>query len=286
MTPASHWLTDEGRVGLYLESPVFKLEGIVKEKEDMTDFEGPLTLILQLLSKDKIEIRDISISSILDQYLAYLDEMAELDLDIASEFVAMASHLTYIKTKMLLSGGEEISELEQLISSLEELRRGDVYVQIKEIAQTLSGMYTRDGVMMAGPPEYFSPNAEYEYVHFSTELLEAIFNVIGKENLRISSINTNNTVVPSRVVYSISEKIDEVLGKLKRNKEMPIVKLFYDCKSRTELIATLVAVLELCRIGSANITGDSEDMTVSYTGVGRVPENTNFTTEELPYDES
>jgi len=269
-----------------MESPVFRLENIVKEKEDMTDFEGPLTLILQLLSKDKIEIKDISISSILEQYLAYLDDMAELDLDIASEFVAMASHLTYIKTKMLLSGGEEISELEQLISSLEELRRGDVYVQIKEIAQTLSGMYTRDGLMMASPPEYFSSNAQYEYVHFSTELLEAIFNVIGKENIRINSINKNNTLVPSQVVYSISEKIDEVLGKLKRKKEMPIGKLFYECKSRTELIATLVAVLELCRVGSVHIEGQATDMKVSYTGVERVEEISDFTAGESDYDES
>ena len=269
-----------------METPVFKLKGIVKEKEDMSDFEGPLTLILQLLSKDKIEIRDISISKILDQYLAYLDEMAVLDLDIASEFVVMASHLTYIKTKMLLSGGEDVTELELLITSLEELRRGDVYVQIREIAQTLSGMYTRDGLMMAGPPEYSVSNTGYEYVHISTELLEAIFNVIGKENLRISSINPDNAVVPSRVVYSISEKIDEVLGKLKRKKDMPIEKLFYDCESRTELIATLVAVLELCRVGSAYISGDPGDMRVAFTGVTRIEEATDFTAEELPYDES
>ena len=269
-----------------MESPVFRLEGIVKEKDDMTDFEGPLTLILQLLSKDKIEIRDISISKILEQYLAYLDEMAELDLDIASEFVAMASHLTYIKTKMLLSGGEEISELEQLISSLEELRRGDVYLQIKEIAQTLSGMYTRDGLMMAGPPEYLSADARYEYVHISEELLEAMFNVIGRENLRISSINRNEPVYPSRVVYSITEKIDEVIIKLKRGGEMRVEELFYGSESRTELIATLVAVLELCRVGSAFITGGADDMRISYTGTGKEAEITDFTAEEQPYGES
>jgi len=269
-----------------METPVFKLEGIVKEKEEMSDFEGPLTLILQLLSKDKVEIKDISISSILEQYLAYLDEMAELNLDIASEFVAMASHLTYIKTKMLLSSGEEISELEQLISSLEELRRGDVYVQIKEIAQTLSGMYTRDGLMMAGPPEYLTSNARYEYVHFSAELLEAIFNVIGKENLKLSSMNPNEPVFPSRVVYSISEKIDEVLSKLKRKKEMPIENLFYECKSRTELIATLVAVLELCRVGSAMISGEPDNMSVSFTGVGMIADTKDFTAEDFSYDQS
>jgi len=210
--------------------------------------------------------------------------MAELDLDIASEFVAMASHLTYIKTKMLLSGGEEVSELEQLISSLEELRRGDVYLQIKEIAHTLSGMYTREGVMMAGPPEYLSPDTSYEYVHISEELLMAIFNVIGKENIRISSINPKEPVYPSRVVYSISEKIDEVLSKLRRKKEIALEKLFYDCTSRTELIATLVAILELCRVGSANISGSPDDMKVYYTGVGRVEEASDFTAEELNYD--
>jgi len=269
-----------------METPVFKLEGIIKEKDDMADFEGPLTLILQLLSKDKVEIRDISVSKILEQYLAYLDEMAELDLDIASEFVVMASHLTYIKAKMLLSGGEDVTELEQLISSLEDLRRGDVYNQIKEIAQTLAGMYTRDGMMIAGPPEYYSTGTGYEYGHISTELLEAIFKVIGKENLRLGSINTNDMIVPSRVVYSISEKIDEVLIRLRRNKEMPVEKLFYECKNRTELIATLVAVLELCRIGSVRITEDTDNITVSYTGESRTTDAIDFTSGELPYDES
>jgi len=268
-----------------MEMPVFRLEGIVKEKDEMSDFEGPLTLILQLLSKDKVEIRNISISKILEQYLAYLDDMAELDLDIASEFVAMASHLTYIKTKMLLTGGEEISELEQLISSLEELRRGGVYLQIKEIAQTLSGMYTRDGLMMAGPPEYISAEASYEYVHISEELLEAIFNVIGRENLKISSMNRKEPVYPSAVVYSITEKIDEVVTKLKRNGEMRVESLFYDSKSRTELIATLVAILELCRIGSTHISGGSDDMKISYIGTGREIEISDFTAEELPYGE-
>jgi len=264
-----------------METPVFKLEGIVKEKNDMSDFEGPLTLILQLLKKDKIEIRDISISLILEQYLAYLDKMTELDLDIASEFVEMASNLTYIKTKVMLSGGEEVSELEQLISSLEELNRGEVYVQIKEVAMTLSGMYTREGLMMTGPPEYYSPDAEYKYVHISQELLEAIFRVVGKENLKISSINTREgPPYPGRVVYPISEKITEVINKLKRTGEMKLEKLFHGSKSRTELIATLVAILELCKVGSVLLMGSAENMSVSYKGSGRETEIIDFTMED------
>jgi segregation and condensation protein A len=266
-----------------METPIFKLEGVVKEKDDMSDFEGPLTLILQLLDKQKIEIKDISVSLILDQYLAYLDEMAELNLDIASEFVAMASHLTYIKTRMLLSSGEEISELEQLITSLEQLRLGDRYLQIKEIANTLSGMYMRDGPMIAGPPEYLDADNVYEYVHISQELLEAIFSVVGRENLRINSINPRVPVYPSRVVYSISEKVNEVLLKLKSGGEIRVDKLFYDSKSRTELIATVVAVLELCRVGSVLITGGADDLMISYTGTGMESEISDFTVEDSQY---
>ena len=102
-----------------MENPTFYLEGIVKEKNELEDFNGPLSLILMLLSKNKIEIRDIKISEILDQYLEYLAEMERMDLEIASEFVQMASHLLYIKTKMLLAGEKEVSELEERSCSLE-----------------------------------------------------------------------------------------------------------------------------------------------------------------------
>ena len=102
-----------------MENPSFFLEGVVREKNELQDFEGPLSLILMLLSKNKIEIRDIKISDILDQYLEYLAQMQSMDLEIASEFVQMASHLLYIKTKTLLSGDEEVSELEVLMASLE-----------------------------------------------------------------------------------------------------------------------------------------------------------------------
>ena len=110
-----------------MENPSFFLEGVVKEKNELQDFEGPLSLILMLLSKNKIEIRDIKISEILDQYLEYLAQMQSMDLEIASEFVQMASHLLYIKTKTLLtSDDEEVSELEVLMASLEQLKCKDI----------------------------------------------------------------------------------------------------------------------------------------------------------------
>ena len=76
-----------------MDNPTFYLEGIVKTRDEMQDFSGPLSLILVFLSKNKIEICDLSISDILRQYLDYIEKMQEMDLDIASEFVQMASHL-------------------------------------------------------------------------------------------------------------------------------------------------------------------------------------------------
>ena len=91
-----------------MAEPQYRLEGIVRTRsETMEDFEGPLDVIFELLSKNKIEIQDVSISAILEQYLAYLDEMKRLDMEIASEFITMASHLMLIKTKMLLSAAEQ-----------------------------------------------------------------------------------------------------------------------------------------------------------------------------------
>ena len=110
--------------------PTYHLEGVIRSKEEMEDFEGPLNLILMLLSKNKIEIRDIQISEILEQYLAYLAQMEAMDLEVASEFVQMAAHLLYIKTKMLLSSQEEVSELELLLTSLEQLKAKDAYAGI------------------------------------------------------------------------------------------------------------------------------------------------------------
>ena len=117
-----------------MDSPVFKLEKVVHSRtEELQDFEGPLDLILFLLGKNKMEIQDISISLICDQYLAWLDRRQQLDLEVASEFAAMASHLVYLKTRMLLSIEDEEakSEMEALIQSLEERRRGESYAYIK-----------------------------------------------------------------------------------------------------------------------------------------------------------
>ena len=114
--------------------PQYHLEGIVHTKTDQReDFEGPLDVIFLLLSKNKIEIQDVSISAILEQYLAYLEERKRLDMEIASEFIAMASHLMLIKTKMLLSQAER----EEAESELDILRQGLAQRQRREAMEQI-----------------------------------------------------------------------------------------------------------------------------------------------------
>jgi segregation and condensation protein A len=245
--------------------PVFKLAGIVKSKNAPEDFEGPLTLILQLLSKNKIEIQDISISLILEQYLEYLGAMAEMDLDIASEFVAMASHLTYIKTKMLLTGGEEVSELENLISSLEELRGRDTYVRIKTVTAELEGMYFNGAGLMVKQPEILPADGQRVYSHESGELRIAIARIIERGTLKKEALNKKPVVFPMRIAYPVDEKISELTDMLRSRGVTRIIVLLSSCKSRSETVATFVAILELCKLGRLLLAGEGAEMTANLT---------------------
>ena len=140
-----------------MDNPIYKLEKVVQGKGDeaLQDFEGPLDLILFLLSKNKIEIQDIPIAIILDQYLAYLEQRQQMDLEVASEFVTMASHLMYIKTRMLLSIEDEEaqSEMDALIKSLEERKRAEVYLRIKSLAERMGPMGEFGRNIMTKNPE-------------------------------------------------------------------------------------------------------------------------------------
>ena len=156
-----------------MENPTFHLEGVIKTKEEMQDFEGPLTLILMLLSKNKIEIRDIKIADILDQYLTWLSRMQEMDLEVASEFV-------HIKTKTLLAGTEEVSELELLMTSLEQLKSRDAFAAVKENVPAMALSLEAGALLFSTPQEPMAKYGEYDYHHAPWELLSALAGMLQK----------------------------------------------------------------------------------------------------------
>ena len=248
-----------------MEDLTFKLDGIVKGKTEQEDFEGPLALILQLLSKNKIEIRDIQIALILDQYMEHLAQMEKMDLEIASEFVTMAAHLVYIKTRMLLDSEKEIDELEQLISSLESLKGKEVYLQIKQITDSFGELYKNGSRLYVKPPEALPKNHEYRYTHDKEELSAAILRVLTKGERDSGLVSAAGILIPKAIIYSVSEKSDEILDILKSNGSIRIKDLFGSAKSRTELVASFLSVLELCKDGGIILTGNDEDLVMTRT---------------------
>lgn len=249
-----------------MENPSFFLEGVVKDKNQLQDFEGPLSLILMLLSKNKIEIRDISISDILDQYLAYLAQMQSMDLEIASEFVQMASHLMYIKTKTLLSGDEEVSEFEVLMASLEQLKCKDVLSSIQKITPELKKASELGLLYYAKLPEP-APKAskEYEYRHEPVDLLNALYSIYSRGVKSPESEERLASAVPKRIVYSVRNKSRQILELLKSG-DFKLNELYRSCQSRSELVATFVSVLELCSMGSINIGRENGEYIISFAG--------------------
>lgn len=250
-----------------MENPNFHLEGVVKGKNELQDFEGPLSLILMLLSKNKIEIRDISISDILDQYLEYLEQMQSMDLEIASEFVQMASHLLYIKTKTLLAADEEeVSELEVLMASLEELKCKDLFSSIQQVLPELAQASEKGMLYFSKMPEPVrKTDRQYEYKHEPVELLKAMYSMYSRGSRPAEREENLLSAVPKRIVYSVKDKSRQILNRL-GEKVTSLNEIYAECTSRSELVASFVAVLELCSMGSIKISRQENDYKLEFIG--------------------
>ena len=245
-----------------MEYPTFHLEGLIRDKDETEDFTGPLSLILMLLSKNKIEIRDLRIADILEQYLDYIAKMQEMDLDVASEFVQMASYLVYLKTRTLLAGEEEVDELEDLMSSLEKLKCQDTYVRIKSVTPELSAMSQRGSLLFSKMPEPLkATDGTYRYRHESWELLSALLVVFTRADAPGST--ERGILVPRRITYNVHDKCAQLLELLKSSGPRPLRELYDMSRSRSELVATFLSVLELCSAGTLLVAENGESLTVS-----------------------
>ena len=249
-----------------MENPNFYLEGVIRDKDEMQDFEGPLSLILMLLSKNKIEIRDIVISDILEQYLAYLDKMQSMDLEIASEFVQMASHLLYIKTRMLLTQEEEVSELEVLLQSLEQLKAKDSFAAIQKVTPELKKASELGLLYYAKLPEPLPKTTrEYEYRHEPVDLLRALYRVYSRGGKTPETEDRIGAAIPKRIIYSVRSKSRQILERL-RSGEETLETLYRECTSRSEVVATFMSVLELISMGSVHIDRVEESYRLRFVG--------------------
>ena len=240
--------------------PQYRLEGIVRTRsEEMEDFEGPLDVIFLLLSKNKIEIQDVSISAILEQYLAYLDEMKRLDMEIASEFIAMASHLMLIKTKMLLSAAEAAeaeSELDLLRQSLIDRQRKEAMEQIRMAITVLEPRNDVGRCMFIKEPEPLRKDNTYRYQHMPEDLLRALENMAERNQRRLPPPTVNFKGIVGKEPYPVTKKATEVVRTLILRGIQKLKNLFKGNRSRSEVVATFLAVLELCKTNNVSVEED------------------------------
>lgn len=244
-----------------MAEPQYKLEGIVHTKtETREDFEGPLDVIFLLLSKNKIEIQDVSITAILEQYLAYLDEMKQLDMQIASEFITMASHLMLIKTKMLLSAAEQAeaeSELDQLRQSLLERRRREAMEQIRQAIVRLEPRNEIGRCIFTKEPEPLPKEKTYRYQHSTADLLRALDLIAERNQRQLPPPTANFKGIVAKEPYPVNRKAGEVLRQLVLRGVERLKSLFRGNKSRSEIVATFLAILELCKTNSVVLEDDN-----------------------------
>lgn len=244
-----------------MSEPQYKLEGIVHTRtETMEDFEGPLDVIFLLLSKNKIEIQDVSITAILEQYLAYLDEMKRLDMEIASEFISMASHLMLIKTKMLLSAAEQAeaeSELDLLRQSLIERRRREAMEQIRLAVTQLEPRNEIGRCLFTKEPEPLRKDNTYRYQHSVLDLLRALDLIAERNQRQLPPPTANFKGIVAKEPYPVTRKAGEVLRQLVLRGVERLKSLFRGNKSRSEIVATFLAILELCKTNSVVLEDDT-----------------------------
>ena len=244
-----------------MSEPQYRLEGIVHTRsETMEDFEGPLDVIFLLLSKNKIEIEDVSITAILEQYLAYLDEMKRLDMEIASEFITMASHLMLIKTKMLLSAAEAAeaqSELDQLRQSLIERQRKEAIEQIRIAITALEPMNDIGRCIFVRDPEPLRKDSTYRYQHDVTDMLRALDEISQRNQRRLPPPSVNFKGIVGKEPYPVSRKATEVVRTLVLRGIERLKNLFKGNRSRSEIVATFLAILDLCKSNSVTLEDDN-----------------------------
>lgn len=220
-------------------------------------FEGPLELLSALLSKNKLSIYDIPISSLLDQYMDHINAMKENNMDVASEFMVMASRLVYLKTVSLLpKHNDEADTLkDELAGELLE------YEICRQMADKLSQMTDGFNTFVKKQDE-IEVDKTYALKHEPEILLDSYMNAIGRGQRKKPPSTEVFTNIVAKKIVSVSSKIVSVLRHLWSGKKEKLKDVFMPSHSRSELVATFLAVLELCKANRLEISGDGDDTTV------------------------
>lgn len=211
----------------------------------LESFEGPLDLLLHLLSKNKVDIIDIPIAEILEQYLDYIRRMREFNMEVASEFIAMAAQLMYIKSKMLLPSYEEEAEGDPRAALVDALIE---YQQFKDAGSILAQMGDLGRDLFVRPPEILEKDKSDCRISCSPQqLMLAIESILDRLDTRRPPQASAFTGIVERESVPVGDKLNQLISLFKRHNMVDFEALVRESKSRSELVALFLAVLELSK---------------------------------------
>ena len=233
-------------------------------------YEGPLDLLLSLISKNKMSIFDIRISELFEQYMAYVGEMQRLDMEIAGEFITMAAELMYIKSKMLLPKPEEEDPRQELVRKLME------YKTAKEAAKLLSERESEFAGRFEKDTDEIKPSFD-DNIRMDSALLSAALAKIfirDAERREAEKLAPMEAIAPMvhRKVVSVGGRIIFILRKMCRRGSVHFEEIFDGAEGRSEIITIFYALLELLRTGrvtmrraEGDVDGTNIILGMSYT---------------------
>lgn len=230
-------------------------EKIEDFKFNISNFEGPLDLLLHLIAKNKKDIFEISLSELTDEYVAYLQEMNENNIEVASEFVVMAATLLDIKARKLLPQLEEEEEEEQL-SEEELLRRLNQYKLYKEAAEKINEMYKLNfgSFVKAFEKIKFKKKIEYTGEKFTKQdIFNTYSDILFRNQNKINKQAKEIEKIAVYEKYTVQDKVKQIVGYLNENKNMVFNNVFNQSCENIEVVTAFLGVLELSKMKQVDI---------------------------------
>lgn len=227
-------------------------------------FEGPLDLLIHLISKNKVSLYDIPISEITEQYIDYLAEMEHFDIEVSSEFLVMAAHLLYIKSKMLLPKYEETTddddpriELTQRLIEYKQFKQASLYFREREFAGSRTFYKFREYIQPLLIDESLSKVTLSHLGIAMSEIAERI-----SYRRPISGSRFKN--IAGREIISVFSKVKSILLRLKSLNKINLADVFKGMKTKSEAVASFLAVLELIRLNRIKLADKNGELELKY----------------------
>lgn len=223
-------------------------------------FDGPLDLLLQLIHKNKVSIYDIPIAEILEQYMEVLRQMQSADMDVAGDFIAMAAQLMLIKSRMLLPKDEEEEEEDPRAQLVEQLLE---YQRIREVQPFFRRRSNEGRDIVTRPPEPLERKRKFEGILPLEKLEMASRRMFERVERSLPPSTEAFQGIVGRERVPVHTKITSILLAFRKKGTLRFQSLFSRAQSRSDIVATFLAVLELSKTRRVMIEGEGEETSIS-----------------------